>query len=718
MLTSLTEHQLLVFWVQLLVLVATARLLGAAFRRLGLPSTIGELLAGVVLGPSVFGVLWPAGFEWFLPEGATQSAALLAVAWVGIALLLVVTGFETDLPLMRRLGRATALVTAGSIVLPFAGGLAVGFGMPETFVGEETTRTTAALFVAAALGVSSLAVVGKILSELNLMRRDFGQITVAAGMANDVIGWLLLAVFAGLATSGTLSISSIALTLGGLGAFVAVAFTLGQRGIDLLLRRSRLSSDPAGQALTVTILVVLVFAVCTQWLGVEAVLGAFVAGVLLHRSRFSDDRVVEQIEPVTVRFFAPVFFATAGLRIDLSLLGEAEELVWIGVILAVALVLKFVGAYVGARGAGLSKREGIALGAGLNARGTLEIVIATVGLTLGVFTDQAYTAIALVPIVTSLVAALSLRLVVRDWRGSIQEQERLDREASLSRNVVVRPGRVLLLSRGGPSSIAAAQVLHFAWPPESAATVLSVDVENPPLDPIVNVFHGRDLELRVTGRGAVTTTDRIVEECELGYGVVGLGLADVTEGGPLGPVARDLVNACPIPLVLVRSARHLETRLPPAFTRAFVPVSGGRPSRAAQELAFNLSKELGTDVVLSHVLTERASSRAAALPVGPAAAPATGSSGDGDVAERLLQQAVDLAAEIGVDTHAHVVRARSSPGEGIVAAATAAEADLIVLGAQARRLDDRPYLGANVEHVLEDSDATVVVVVLPERVDP
>jgi Kef-type K+ transport system membrane component KefB/nucleotide-binding universal stress UspA family protein len=708
-LIPLSEHQLLVFWVQLLALVAAARLFGATFRRFGLPSTIGELLAGVVLGPSVFGVVWPDGFEWFLPDDPAQSAALSAVAWIGIALLLVVTGFETDLPLMRRLGRATALVTAGSVVLPFIGGLIVGFGMPESFVGVDSTRTNAALFVAAALGVSSLAVVGKILSELNLMRRDFGQITVAAGMANDVIGWLLLAAFAGLATSGELSVATLVVTFGGLALFIVASFTVGQRAIDATLRWTRLSADPMGSALTVAIIVMLVFAVTTQALGVEAVLGAFVAGVLLHRSRFVDERVPERIEGITVRFLAPLFFATAGLRIDLTLLAEPEELAWIGIILLVAIVLKFIGAYVGARGAGLSNREGLALGSGLNARGTLELVIATVGLTLGVFTEAAFTAIALVPIVTSLVAASALRLVVRGWRGSDEEQERLDREESLSRNVVVRPRRMLILSRGRPSSIAAAQVLHFAWPPGAAATVLAVDVDRPPLDPLVNVLHDRDVDLHVVHSGKRTIVQRILEECELGYGAIGVGVAERQGGDLLGPLVGELVNDCPIPLVLVRPARHLESRLPGAFSRAFVPVSGGRSSRGAQEIAFNLSRELGTDIVLSHVVTEQASGDARATAPARPTSTLTG----GDVASRLVRQAEDLAAELGVDTKAHVVRGRSSPGEGIVSAARAAEADLIVLGAHARRLEGRPYLGANVEHVLADSDATVVVVVLP-----
>ncbi len=194
MLTPLDEHALLVFWTQLLVLVAAARAAGYGMRRVGLPSVIGHLAAGVVLGPSVFGQVWPSGFEWFLPHEEISSGALFAVSWLGVALLLVTAGFETDLELIRRLGRAAALVTGFSLVVPLAGGLVTGLLLPDDFVGGGADRTVFALFVAAALSVSALAVIARILSELGLMRRDFGQITVAAGMANDVVGWVMLAV--------------------------------------------------------------------------------------------------------------------------------------------------------------------------------------------------------------------------------------------------------------------------------------------------------------------------------------------------------------------------------------------------------------------------------------------------------------------------------------------------------------------------------------------
>ncbi|MDZ7733841.1 MAG: universal stress protein [Acidimicrobiia bacterium] len=331
------------------------------------------------------------------------------------------------------------------------------------------------------------------------------------------------------------------------------------------------------------------------------------------------------------------------------------------------------------------------------------------------FTDEAYTAIVLVPIVTSLVAAGLLRLVVRDWRGTAEEQERLDREEALERNIVVRTSRVLLPSRGGPASIAAAQVVHFAWPPEAAVTVLSVGGSGTVLEPIVNVLDDREVDIHRSPRSQEEALDRILEECRLGYGVVGLGVADVQGGGPLlTPLVDGLVNHSPVPVVIVRAARNLETRLPPAFRRAFVPVSGGRASRASQEIAFNIGKQLGTDIVLSHVVQERE-------PEGQRLVPSVfrrdGDAGGRDedaVAEGLLQQAVTLARELGLDTQGHIVRGRSSPGEEIVAAAEEAEADLVVIGARARRLEGRPYLGANVEHILGDSDATVVVVVVPE----
>ncbi|MDH3705535.1 MAG: cation:proton antiporter [Acidimicrobiia bacterium] len=718
MLIPLEEHQLLVFWTQLLVLVATARALGWVMRRLGLPRVIGELGAGVVLGPTLFGRIWPDGFEWFLPDDEAQSAALLGVAWVGIALLLVVTGFETDLGLIRRLGRASASVTALSLLVPLLGGLIVGYAMPDQFLGLDTSRGVFALFVALALSVSSLAVIAKILSELGLMRRDFGQITVAAGMANDVVGWLLLAIFAGLASSGTVSISGVATTLAGMTVFVVVAFTFGQRAVDIALRQVRRNGPDLTGALSVSILTMLAFGVATQALGIEAVLGAFMAGLILHRSRFQQPEVLDRIERITQVFLAPVFFATAGLRVDLGLLDDSTTLAWAGVVLAVALVAKFVGAYWGARLAGQSQRAAVALGAGLNARGALEIVIATVGLTLGVLNDVSYTVIVLVPLVTTVVASVSLRWVVRDWLGSPEEQERLEREEALSRNIIVRTSRVLLPSRGGPASIAAAQVLQYAWPAESAATVLTVGTpDEGALEPLANVMFDREVEFRSAGQStddaAVATA--VAAEAQLGYGAIMVGVATDHPGGLLSPMVDELLKASPVPVVIVRRARGLERPLPPAFSRVLVPVTGTPSSKAAQEVAFSISEDLGTEVVLTHVVNRTSAGAAAGLPRlfqrrQEEPDPET------TVADQLMTEAAERAEGHGLTVRRHVRRGLST-AEEITKGARELDADLVVLGAGLRSVDGRPFLGHNVETVLATCDATVVVVTLPRRDD-
>lgn len=702
MLSSLDEHQLLVFWIQLAALVGLARVLGIAMRRIGQPSVVGELAAGLVLGPSVFGQLWPSGFHWFLPHDDMQGAAIVSLSWIGAALLLLVTGFETDLALINRFRRATASVAIGSLVLPFVCGLAVGFALPARFIGNSSQEVVFALFIATALSISSLPVVAKILSELGLLRRNFGQINLAAGMANDMVGWIMLGIISGLAASGSIAVGHVAITLAGMIGFLAVAFLVGQPIVDALLRRTRSGEKGVDGSLTVSVLVMLAFCVFGQALGVEAVLGAFVAGILLGRSRFQHEGVLARIESLTMALFAPLFFATAGLRVDLSLLGDANVLIWGLVVIVVASVAKFAGSFIGARVAGLSLREGVALGAGLNARGAMEVVIATVGLGLGILNDAAYTVIVLMAMVTSMLAPPTLRLAVRGMVGTEEERVRLETEKTLEANLVVKDRRILLPSRGLPNSIVAAQILQFAWPSDTPVTVLSVGSDVTNIDAVLDVFDGREHEVRTVAD--VDAVGAILDEAKLGFGVIGLGVNDTPAGGRLlSAIADDVLARTRLPMVIVRRARHQTTALPSFFTRCLVPVSGSAPSKAAQEVAFNLSAALGTELVLTHVVN-RADQMNADRP-----------------AMAMLRAAQETAHELGASTRS-LMRHGMSVADELVRVVDAEEADLIVIGGSPRRIDDEnAFLGHTIEEVLARCDATVVVVSVPgdevERTD-
>ncbi len=702
--TSLSDHQLLVFWAQLAALVVTALGLGAIARRLGQPAVVGELAAGVLLGPSILGEAAPDAFAWLFPADPAQSVALLAVGWLGVALLLLTTGFETDLALIGRLGRAATMVATASLVVPFVLGLALGFVLPEVFIGPQGDRLPFALFIAAALSISSLPVIAKILTELGMLRRNFAQITLAAAMVNDVVGWIVLGVIAGMASSGSADLGRLGFTLVGLVAFLGASLTLGQRAVDRLLLNVRQSGDNLRGALAVTIGVTLAAAVATQALHVEAVLGAFVAGIVLGRSRYLHPAVPQHIEALVGSFLAPVFFATAGLRVDLAALADAEVAMWAVAMILVGSVGKLGGAYAGARAAGLERREGLALGAGLNARGALEIVVATIGLSLGVLDESSYTVVVVLAIVTSVVAAPMLRAIVRGWHGTDDERLRLDREAALSRNVVVRSSRILLATRGGPGSIAAAQVLHFAWPTESAVTLLTAGVTRAELAPLEAVFHGRSIE-RVQAEGAALPV-AIASQLKLGFGVVGIAAQDAQRDDTLlGELIDDVLRTASVPLVIVRPAPSRASRLPAAFSRALVPVAGGRSSRAALEVACAISSQLGTRIVLAHAV-ERSPTIAGRGRVGEESRMA--------VAQELLSEADTYGREVGVESSGAVLQVRGAAGATLVRHARIVDADLIVVGATARRLEGRPYLGAVAEQLLTESEATVVVVVLPE----
>jgi Kef-type K+ transport system membrane component KefB/nucleotide-binding universal stress UspA family protein len=794
------EYDLMVFWVQLLALVVGARTLGWVMVQLGLPRVIGELGAGVMLGPSLFGHFWPEQFAWFLPAGGEQAAALLTVSWIGVALLLVLAGFETDLGLIAKLGRPAVLVAVGSMLVPAGAGSLVGWLIPGEFLGPEATRSTFLLFVALAVSVSALAVVAKILSDLGLMRRDFGQITVAVGMANDVVGWVLLGILTSVVAAGGVSATDILISVGGLLLFMVLALTVGQWLVDRWLRRTRRGSDTLGAAVTVAVVTMLGFGVVTQGLGVEAVVGAFVAGVVLHRSRFVDERLEHSLERLTSSFFAPVFFATAGLQVNLLLLEDPTILTWTVVIVAVAIAAKFAGAYGGARVAGRSHRAGMALGAGLNARGTLEIVIASVGLSLGVFNTASFTIIVLVPLVTSIFASVALRLVVFNWRGDAAEIRRLEREQALSENLVVRTSRLLIPSRGGPASIAAAQLMHYSWPPEAEVTVFTAAERRASFDfePLENALHGRDLDFeRVRERDVA---ELIAKEAALGYGAIGMGVQSSEEiGQVISPLVDEVLRVSPIPVVVVRRARNLDRPLPGAYAKALVPASGGPASRAAAEVAGHLSSQLGTQIVLAHIVGSAEGMGglrrlptmvsagswpgiwhddeeiAEALDVlsadGPPATatgpedPAGAESGeDGGwveseqpgtppgrgpalagslgatmarllqapldllrprrlamlrsparatgIGEQVLSQASQLVERLGVEPQL-VSRPGTSVAIELLDLVNDTQADLVVMGANLRRLRDRPFLGHTVETVLRRCDATVALVLVP-----
>ncbi|MFK0289846.1 cation:proton antiporter [Streptomyces sp. NPDC090442] len=420
----LTSHQVLVFLLQIAILLFLALCLGRLANRFGLPAVVGELLAGVLIGPSLLAQLAPGFSEWLLPRDTAQMHLLDAVSQLGVLLLVGITGVQVDLRVLRR-RRATAIrVSLAGLLVPLALGVATGYVLVDALIPSGTDRTVFALFFGVAMCVSAIPVIAKTLTDMGLLHRDVGQLTLAAGTIDDAVGWFLLSIVSAIATTG-LHAGSISLSVVYLVGFVAAAWFLGRPVVRFVLRLAARSSEP-GTTIAAAIVIILLGGASTQALGMEAVFGAFVAGIVIGACGAADPARLAPLRTLVKWVLAPLFLASAALRMDLTALRHVEVLVAAIVALFIAVLGKFAGAYIGARASRLTNWESLALGAGMNARGVVQMVVATVGLRIGVLDTASYTIVLFVAIATSVMAPPLLRMTMARVEHSADEQLRKD----------------------------------------------------------------------------------------------------------------------------------------------------------------------------------------------------------------------------------------------------------------------------------------------------
>lgn len=422
----LSGHDLWGLLVQIALLLGLALALGRLAARIGMPAVVGELLAGVLVGPTLLGHLAPDLWRNIVPADATRMHLLDAVGQLGMLLLVAITGVQLDIGLLRRRARSAVSVSLTGLVIPLALGVAVAGAVADTlttWTTPGTSTTVFAAFLGVALCVTAIPVLAKTLSDMNLLHRDLGQLALTAGMVDDGIGWFLLSLVSAMATAGLHTGTFVASILALVGFLLAV-MVIGRPLVRVALRLAA-RSPGTGPTIASTIVIVAVCAAVTQALHLEAVFGAFVAGVLVGAADREIGGRLTSLRDVVQWVLAPLFLATAGLRADLTALAEPDVLLAALIVLSVAVFGKFAGAYLGARSSGLSSWEGLALGACMNARGVVEVVVAIIGLNLGVINSSGYTVVVLVAIVTSLMAPPVLRWAMSRIEESDDERRRL-----------------------------------------------------------------------------------------------------------------------------------------------------------------------------------------------------------------------------------------------------------------------------------------------------
>ena len=447
-----------IFIGEIVVLILVGRLLGEAMVRLRQPAVMGQLIAGLLLGPSFFGLLFPDAQHALFPKSPEQKAMIDGISQFGILLLLLLTGMETDLKLVRQTGRASVLASLMGIVIPFICGVGLGEMLPDSLLPDPQKRLITSLFLGTALSIASVKIVAMVVREMNFMRRVVGQVILASAIIDDSIGWIIVSIIFGLALHG--SIEPVSLAQGVLGTilFMAASLTIGRRMVFFAIRwvNDHFVSEYA--VITAILIIMGVMALITYLIGVHTVLGAFVAGVLIGESPILTRHIDEQLRGLITAFFAPVFFGIAGLTADLTILADPKIAMLTAGLVLVASIGKFAGAFVGAELGGLTRREGFALACGMNARGSTEVIIATIGLSMGALSQDLFTMIVAMAVLTTMAMPPTLRWALGRIPMRKEEKQRLEREELEARGFVANLERLLVAVDDSPNGKFASRV--------------------------------------------------------------------------------------------------------------------------------------------------------------------------------------------------------------------------------------------------------------------
>jgi Kef-type K+ transport system membrane component KefB len=405
---------LLIFFLALSCLFGMARIMGILGSRLGFPTVVGEILAGVVVGKTVLGRFWPDAYTWlFLNK--TVNTMLLGYTSVAIVLLLAVAGLEIDAGSLRRRGKALAFTCVFSAVVPFVMGYGTGSVLPDEYLVSPAQRSFHSLFFGIALAISALPVITRTLIDLGLIRTQMGGLILSAAVANDLVGWICFSALTREMNKDSDSLGvllSIAITTG----FLVIVVALLRPVANSWLRASGrlLPHESMSRALSLILVFVLLGAAATEGLGIHAVFGGFVVGLAIGGSPHLRRETKEVLQASVMSMFTPVFFATMALRHDLL---HSFDLQLVLIVVIVATISKVGGSALGAWIGGVTGWQTWAIGFGMNSRGAMEILLASVALDAGMINEKMFVALVIMAITTSVISGPAIRWLLRRSEG-------------------------------------------------------------------------------------------------------------------------------------------------------------------------------------------------------------------------------------------------------------------------------------------------------------
>jgi Kef-type K+ transport system membrane component KefB/mannitol/fructose-specific phosphotransferase system IIA component (Ntr-type) len=410
----LAPHDVMTMFLALAALLGTAKLAGELMQKLDQPSVLGEIMAGILLGPTVLGQIKPNVYAFLFPATGNLPIVLDTVTTLGVVFFLLSAGLEIDLRSIFRQGKSAIAVSFCGVIVPFALGVAAAGLFPRFLgAGEGADRLIFALFVGTALSISALPVIAKILMDLNLLRSEMGTVVMSSAMFDDLVGWILFSMILGMMNGGS-SMAGVKRTIELVIVFVVLALTVVRWLIDKILPHIQAHTSWPGGVLGFIFTLTLASAAFAEYAGIHAVFGAFIIGIAVGESSHLRKRTSELIHGIVTNVFAPFFFASIGLRTNFVTNFSLPITV---TVIAVACIGKLLGAGMGARLGGMDRRTAWGVGLAMNARGAMEMILGLLALQAGLIQVTMFVALVVMALFTSLVSAPAIKLLIRRRRA-------------------------------------------------------------------------------------------------------------------------------------------------------------------------------------------------------------------------------------------------------------------------------------------------------------
>ena len=619
---------------------------------------------------------------------------------------------------MKRTGRASVAASLAGILIPFACGVALGELLPDSMLPDPGKRLITALFLGTALSIASVKIVATVIAEMNFTRRTVGQIILASAIIDDTVGWIITAIIFSLALKGQVDAFSIAKSVLGTLVFMGLSLTIGRPAVFNIIRWVNDNFESDFAVITAILLIMGVMAIITDLIGVHTVLGAFVAGVLIGESPILTRHIDEQLRGLIFAFFMPVFFGTAGLSADLTILKDPALLALTLGLIAIASLGKFSGAFIGGKLAGLTPRESLALGTGMNARGSTEVIVATIGLSMGALNQNLFTMIVTMAVITTVAMPPTLRWALARLPMRKDEKQRLDREDVEAKGFVPKLERLLLVIDGSTNGKFATRiagiiagsnampttVMHIKTDKKTGKAAANAEKEKAREagETVKEVAEQAELantsEEKTDIKLVVTTMvekaprqEAVAEEAKKGYDlmIIGMEKTAIRQDQFHDDVA-SLAAGFDGPIVVIDARKeHVENPLHGKLS-ILVPVNGTEPSRRAAEIAIALARASKAPLTALYIAAGGKKKRSQ------------------QYEEAILKDIVELAETYEVNLRTSV-RANVATEEAILEEMARRRHNLVVMGV-GRRLGEKLFFGDTAAALLEKSGSSLMFV--------